>query len=115
MPRDFDIFSPDSWMNPVDVHVVRDLVRRSGRNRSIAGQNQGMEIDDVLTDEMNLLGVGRRQKLLEAARLAPGACLTAVEVVLPARRGSRPAHPATHRSTFPGRIRDRDAEVGRIT
>ncbi len=65
---------------PVDVHVVGDLVRRPGKFQHRRPE-QGMKVDDVLADEMDLLGVGRRQKLLEAARLAPGARLTAVEVV----------------------------------
>ena len=72
-----------------------------------------MEVDDVLADEVDLLRVGCQQKLLEAAQLAPGARLAKVEVTL--QRGEiadRRIQPDIE--ILPRRIRNRDAEVGRV-
>ncbi len=66
---------------PVDEHAVRNLVRRASELQHRRPE-QRVEVDDVLADEVNLLGVRGRKKLLIAAQLARRAGLAALEVAL---------------------------------
>ena len=62
----------------VRVHVVGHLVGRAGEFQHRRPE-QRMEVDDVLADEMDLLGIGRRQELLEGAGLARARALPLVK------------------------------------
>src|SRR5262249_59846654 len=99
----------DEAMNP---YVVRHLVGGTCELQHRRPEER-VEVDDVLAYEVDLLGAGRAQELLEAARLAPLAGLAGVEVIL--ERGeitNRRIEP--HVEILARRVRDRDAEVGGI-
>ena len=96
----------------MDVDVIRHLVGVACELEH-RWPEQGVKIDDVLADEVNLLGVRGGEELLEAARLAVGARLAEREVVLErgevADGGIEPDI-----EVLAGRVGDRDAEIGRI-
>ncbi len=96
----------------VHVHVVRHAVGRPGELEHRRPE-QRVEVDDVLADEVDLLGVRGGQECFERPRLALGLRLAGIEVVL--ERGEiadRRVEPDVE--VLPGRVGDRDAEVGRI-
>ncbi len=65
----------------VDEHVVGDPVGCPGELQHRRPE-QRVKVDDVLADEMDLFGVGRREELLEAAWFPVGARLATVEIAL---------------------------------
>jgi len=93
VPRDFDILSPDTVMKAVDVYVVGHFV---GLARVLQHRRpeQGVEIDDVLADEMDLLGLRVLQQLLEIQAFLRAIVLEGRQVadrrVEPRRRGTSP-------------------------
>jgi hypothetical protein len=94
----------------VDVNVVRRLVAGVLEH---GWPEQGVEVDDVLADEVDHLRVGRGQEFLEAACLTIFLCLARIEIIL--QRGKiadRRVEPDIE--VFSGQIGDRDAEVGRV-
>ena len=96
----------------VHVHVVRDAVERAGELEHRRPE-QGVEVDDVLADEVDLLGVAGGEELLEGPALAVLLRLPGVEVVL--ERGEiadRRVEPDVE--VLARRVRDRDAEVGLV-
>ncbi len=94
------------------VDVIGHLVGRA-RELQHGRPEQRVKVDDVLADEMYLLGVRSGEKLREGSRFAAFARLAGVEVVLQRReiadRGVQP-----HVEIFAGRVRDRNAEIGSI-
>jgi len=64
VPRDFDIFVARHGDEAVDVYVVGHFVWPA-RVLQHRRPEQGVEVDDVLADEMDLLGLRVLQQLLE--------------------------------------------------
>jgi hypothetical protein len=98
VPRLFDIFSPEH------VDVVGHLVGQVGEFEHRRPE-QGVEVDDVLADEMHLLGSG--QHLLEIQALPGTVVLQAGEVA------DRRVQPDVEVLLL-GDVRDADAEIGRV-
>ena len=94
------------------VDVIGNLVRRS-RELQHGRPEQRVKVDDVLADEMQLLGIGSGEKLRESACLAARARLAGVEVVLQ-RREIADGRVQPHVEILAGRIGDRNAEVRSI-
>ena len=96
----------------VRVDVIGYFVGRSGEFQHCRPE-QRVEVDDVLAYEMQLLGVGSREKLREASMFAACARLAGVEVVLQrceiADGGVQP-----HIEIFARSVGDRNAEVGGV-
>src|SRR4029077_2708334 len=87
-------------------------VRRAGELQHRRPEKR-VEVDDVLADEVDLLGVRGGEELLEAARLAVGARLAKREVAL--ERGEvadRRVEPDVE--VLARRVGNRNAEIGRI-
>jgi len=79
VPRDFDIFSPSAVRESLDEHVVRHLVGSAGEVQHRRPE-QGVEIDDVLADEMVLVDIRALQELREIDPLQREMRLEAREV-----------------------------------
>src|SRR6266851_850302 len=95
----------------VNVDVVRRLVAGELEHRR---PEQGVEVDDVLADEVDHLGVRRGEEFLEAARLAVLAGLAGVEIVFQAREiADRRIQPDIQILFLPD-VGNADAEVGRV-
>src|SRR5205823_14685723 len=91
----------------VDVDLVGRLVTGKFQHRR---PEQGVEVDDVLADEVDHLRVPRGKELREAARLAALARLAGIEIVF--QRGEvadRRVEPDVE--IFSRKAGDRDAEV----
>ena len=87
------------------VDLVRVLVGLAGEVQH-CGPEQGVEIDNVFADEVNLLGLRIGEKFFEIHALLRAVILEAREI---ANRGVEPDI-----EIFAGRVGNRDAEIGRV-
>src|ERR1039457_417526 len=96
----------------MNVYMVRDFVGGACELKK-RRPKQGVKVDDVLADEVDLLRVGRREEFAETARFAVRFGFAAVEVVLE-RRQVADGRIEPHIEVLAGSAGDGYAEVGRV-